>query len=484
MKSTSSVFMKLIVAWCLCLGAVASLSAQSINFTITGSIGSKPLSGTDPIGLAGSPYTVTTSVNAVGKPFASGQETYTGLTVNITATPAILGQPTSLSCTGATATVTAGAAGDQINLTNCNISVAGLSGSFSASTTFPTGTFPSPIPLAFNGNMLSTSTTSYSINGMSTEFNITGNTAAVCSGCSTLALNPASVTLNGQVGGTAQTQTVTVGTSSPLLAFADSTTGSSWLTVSPAGGQTGGTITVTATPGALAAGSYSGTVKVYTAASNSPISLPVTFNVSSPSFSLTASPNPMAFSAVAGQSAPSQSLSVTASNSSSVAYTASASSTGNWLSLNTSSGTTGGTPLSVSVNTTGLTTGVYSGSVTITSSGATNSPLVVPVTLSITAPSMVPAPSTLSFASTSGAVPASQTIGLTSSAPSAPISYTVAASTTGGGNWLTVSPASNGTTPGLRKPFPSAARYWRDWLPAAIPAAWFSLRLPVHRPLP
>jgi len=440
--------MKLLIASCLCLGAASGLAAQTINFTITGTIGTK-LSGTDPLGLAGSPYIVTTAVSAVGKPFATGSETYTGLTVNITATPALLGQPTMLTCTGAQSTVSVGST-DSIALSNCNISLAGITGSFTATSNYAANTpgFVSPIPLAFTApSMLTSSTASYTVGTATTTFDISGSTTATCSGCSPLSLTPSSVTLTGQTGGTPQTQTVTVGTSSPLLPYALVTSGASWLSVSAPGGQTGGTFTVTATPGSLAAGTYSGSVLVYTAASNSPVTLPVTFTVGSPSFTLNASPSPMTFNVVAGGTTPAQSLTVTTIPASSVPYTASASSTGNWLSLNSTSGTTGGTPLTVSVNAAGLAAGTYTGTILLTATGATNSPLTVTVTLNVTAPSMVAAPTSLSFASMGGAVPSSQTIGLTSSVPASPISYTVAASTTSGGSWLTISPGS-GTTPG------------------------------------
>ena len=151
MEKTPSVFVKLIVVSCLCLGAASGLAAQSINFTITGTLGAIE-SGSDPLGISGSPYTVTTSVNAVGKPFMTGSETYTGLNVTVTATSSVLGgKPETLTCSGAVATVTASSGGDSITLGSCNISLDGLPvGSFSAVANFPGNTFVSPIPLAFS----------------------------------------------------------------------------------------------------------------------------------------------------------------------------------------------------------------------------------------------------------------------------------------------------------------------------------------------
>src|ERR1700677_4254838 len=232
--------MKLIVASCLCLGAASGLAAQSISFTIQGSLGTTPISGTDPLLLAGSPYTVTTSVNAVGKPFATGSETYTGLTVSITATSGIFGTPKTFMCSGATSTVTAGSGGDSISLTNCNITVAGIDASFSAITNFPANTFVSPIPLAFTApSMLPTSTATYTLSGAATTFAITGSTTAACSGCSTLSLTPSSVTLAGQTGGSAVSQSVSVGSITSLLPYALVTSGASWLGGRAAGGING-----------------------------------------------------------------------------------------------------------------------------------------------------------------------------------------------------------------------------------------------------
>src|SRR5262249_47446129 len=137
------------------------------------------------------------------------------------------------------------------------------------------------------------------------------------------------------------------------LAYALVATSSpSWLSVTPAGGSTGGSFTVSANPASLAAGSYTGTVKVYSAVSNSPVSLPVTFNVGSATFTLIANPTSLAFSSVTGVTTPSKTLAVTTSSSSSVSYTAAASTSGggNWLSVSPTSGTTGGSALTVSVN--------------------------------------------------------------------------------------------------------------------------------------
>jgi len=437
-ERSPSVFVKLIVASCLCLGVASGLAAQSINVSIAGTLGpiipggACPGTKCDPLGLNGSSFTAVTSIPALGAPVNPGSSyTYTGLSLTLTA----LGIP--LNCPDASATVTAGAS-PSIVVGNCNLP---LGATFTSTVNLTPNSIVSPIPIAFSAGIIAGSQGTYTLEGASTTLGISGNVTATCTGCSTLALNPPSVTLTGQTGGSAASQSVTFSPNSPPLSYALVTSGASWLSVNVPGGSTGGSFIVTATPGSLGTGSYSGSVSVYTAASNSPLSLPVTFNVSAPAFSLVASPNPMTFKSVNG-SAASQSLAVTTNPASSIPYTAAASSTGNWLSLNTTTGTTGGTPLTVSVNTAGLAAGSYSGSVTLTASGATNSPLVVPVTLTVTTVSVSPTSLSYSY-TTGGPQPGAQSLNLTSLPGS--VSYTASASSTG--NWLAVTPTSGSSTP-------------------------------------
>src|SRR5207253_195720 len=109
----------------------------------------------------------------------------------------------------------------------------------------------------------------------------------------------------------------------------------------------------------------------------------------------------------------------------------------------------GSTPatVSVSVNTAGLTAGAYNGTVTITSPNAGNTTTTIPVTLTITAGSVLQlSPGALSFAYQIGlAQPNSQTV--TVASPSGQVSYTTTVQTSTGGNWLTVS-NSTGIAPG------------------------------------
>jgi len=97
------------------------------------------------------------------------------------------------------------------------------------------------------------------------------------------------------------------------------------------------------------------------------------------------SPPSLAFAAIAGAAAPpAQTIAVTNAGAGTLTFTTAASPT--WLHVSPASGTAPAS-LSVSAATAGLSAGSYGGTVTVSASGATNTPLTVPVTLTVTAPS-------------------------------------------------------------------------------------------------
>ena len=124
----------------------------------------------------------------------------------------------------------------------------------------------------------------------------------------------------------------------------------------------------------------------------------------------------------------------------------STSSGGNWLTVSAANGTTPAT-LNIGVsNFSSLAPGTYNGSIVIASAQAANSPLTIAVTLIVGGTiSLNASPASFTFNYTIGAnTPSGQTLNITSSGAS--IGFTTAASTSSGGNWITVS-AANGTTP-------------------------------------
>ncbi|MCU0238190.1 MAG: S8 family serine peptidase [Pyrinomonadaceae bacterium] len=96
---------------------------------------------------------------------------------------------------------------------------------------------------------------------------------------------------------------------------------------------------------------------------------------------ISVNPSSMSFSGTAGGANPAaQTLNITNSGAGTLNWSATSSQT--WLTLSATSGTAPSSP-SVSVNTTGLAAGTYNANITITGTGATNSPVTVPVTLTV-----------------------------------------------------------------------------------------------------
>lgn len=93
------------------------------------------------------------------------------------------------------------------------------------------------------------------------------------------------------------------------------------------------------------------------------------------------SPSSMSFSGTAGGANPaSQTLNISNSGTGTLNWTASSNQT--WLSISPASGTAPSGPV-VSVNTTGLAAGTFNGAITVSAAGATNTPVSVPVTLTV-----------------------------------------------------------------------------------------------------
>ncbi len=275
-----------------------------------------------------------------------------------------------------------------------------------------------------------------------------------------LVVTPTSLSFSLPVGSTSgTTQQITVNSTNAAsnLTFTVTTStnngGANWLAASPLSGSTAAgsnTITVFVAPGLLSAGTYTGSITISsTGVADSPITVPVTLQVISGTLTLNQSSLNFTYT-VGGSNPVAQQVQVT-SNGNPLNFTAVANSGtagASWLSVSPASGTTPA-PVSVSVNGTNLSPGTYSGTVAIASPNAGNSPAIVNVTLTVNSGTItaVPTPATgLTFTQASGgAAPAVQTIALTG-APNA-VNFSASATTTSGGNWLTVTPSS-GTTPG------------------------------------
>ncbi len=227
--------------------------------------------------------------------------------------------------------------------------------------------------------------------------------------------------------------------------------GSSFLVVTPTGTlQTPLNVnfSVASTAASLPPGTYTATVAISAPnASNPTTTIPVKLLVSATPL-LTTGAFPTAFNYTAGGSLPNaQTVQI---GSTSTAVPVSVSTSGQpWLlttlNANQASSTSPAT-LTISVNPSGLAAGTYTGSVTVTSGGATNSPITIPVTLNVSASTLLSAaPGALTFTyQTNGNLPLGQAITISSSA--APLNFNVASSTQGcGSSWITLSQTTGNT---------------------------------------
>jgi uncharacterized protein (TIGR03437 family) len=97
----------------------------------------------------------------------------------------------------------------------------------------------------------------------------------------TLTANPTSLTFNYVIGQSAPAaQPVAIGSSGTSAAFTVQVPASAtWLSVTPTSGTAPGNISVSVTPGTLAAGNYTASITVTSSAALNPLAIPVTFNV-------------------------------------------------------------------------------------------------------------------------------------------------------------------------------------------------------------
>ncbi len=252
--------------------------------------------------------------------------------------------------------------------------------------------------------------------------------------------------VNGAVG-VAYSQSITTVNANTCGAIA------SVVTFMPSGGtlptgltlQTNGTINGTPT----LPGTYNFTVTATSICGNTATAkLSITITGTAPQ--MTAAPSSLAFTVQQGvTNIPADQQIAIASSGAQLRYTATASTNGGggWLTVKSgASGTTPGNITTGVTNYSSLAPGAYTGAISI-SSQASNSPVSVPVTLTILAATPLTAsPNTFAinqFASTGSNV-AKQSISVSSGSNTT--QFSAAAATANGGPWLSVNPAS-GTTP-------------------------------------
>jgi uncharacterized protein (TIGR03437 family) len=179
-------------------------------------------------------------------------------------------------------------------------------------------------------------------------------------------------------------------------------------------------------------------------------SFTITITGTPTSLQMLVSPTSLSFTLQAGAAnAPADQTITINSNSSAVNYTVAVSTTngGNWLIAKSAvNGTTPGSFAVGMANFASLAAGPYNGSITITSS-VSNSPVVVPVSLTVLAATPLtvsPTSFTVNAVAASSSTISRQAINLASGTTSIP--FTASAATSSGGPWLTMS-TNQGNTP-------------------------------------
>jgi uncharacterized protein (TIGR03437 family) len=241
--------------------------------------------------------------------------------------------------------------------------------------------------------------------------------------------------------------TTTDNSSAAFTATPSADTASSWLKVQTSSPTTPATITARADPANLSVGTYHGSISVTSPVLSTARVIPVTFKVTS-TIAAAVSPAAVSFLQVAGGTTPAPRDVTLTSPGASISFVATPSTANavNWLSATPNTGVTPSV-IRISVNPGGLAPGQYNGSVIVTLPAASNSPLAIPVTLSITQAQTISASTpALTFSYGAGnPVPPEQQVSVTS-VGGGPLSITAVAGTSTGGGWLKVAPTS-GTTP-------------------------------------
>lgn len=224
--------------------------------------------------------------------------------------------------------------------------------------------------------------------------------------------------------------------------------GGQWLFVSNAPPATPGTLSLFAAPNGLIPGVYTGSVTVTATGPggvvlDSPYTIPVTLNLTTGS--IAADQNSLGFTQAAGGAAPaSETVNLTSSLSPTDFFVTAYDGGLGWLSATVTQGKKSATA-TVSANGSNLTPGTYQGRVIIAQNFASNTPLIIPVTLQVTAGGISAPTTPLTFTAAYGST-SSLTANVAVTGTPGPLNFSVATSTNNSGNWLTATPA-NATTP-------------------------------------
>ncbi len=285
------------------------------------------------------------------------------------------------------------------------------------------GTTPSVLTVSANPNGLAPGTYSGTVTLTATNpVNVTNSPVPISVTLqivptATLAVSQNSLTFAQSSGGPPPNpQTISVTSAGGAVTFAPTVTlnqGVNWLTVAPTNATTPATLTVSANGAALLPGVYTAQITLSSPGAAAAQNIQVSLTVSNAP-TITVSPatlSPVNFQ-TGGANPPAQSLSVSVTGGAPASFSATPTTTtgGTWLSVSPLSGTTPGT-ITVNVVPTGLAPGVYNGAVSIAIANATNTPLSVPITLTVS-PAAVITPSVVAIQNAASSAPSSLAPGM------------------------------------------------------------------------
>lgn len=311
-------------------------------------------------------------------------------------------------------------------------------------TTLVTGTLPEDLnvtvsPAALLGGSYQGTITITSGDGSSQIIPVS---LTVNGGVSTIA-NPTSLSFVAQAGGAAPAHQLIVVNASGNTGFNASVVSvGAWLSISQTSGATPAQISVMATPAALAAGTYTGSITVTVGSRTQIVQATLTISANPV---LAANPAAVVVYYMGGNPVPTPTA-VTVSASAGDQQTFSvAGGQPSWLQVLTGTGFKTPSTVSVSMSPGTLATGTYVANILVTPAASGGIPLTVPVLLVVSgATPVVPGVSSLTFSGAPASGPQVQTV---TAAASTPTAFNAAVSTASGGSWLSVTPASGTATP-------------------------------------
>ena len=327
---------------------------------------------------------------------------------------------------------------------SASVSGTGLSVSQNSSTITPGQT----VTVTVSGNPTGLGSTTYTgtltvtVNSVSQSIPVSFTVGSGGGGVGTVA--PTSLSFAFQQGvpttPTQLNQTVTIGGTGSFTTSTSTQTGTNWLSVSPSSGTAPAFPAVAVNPQSLAAGTYTGSVTVTSSSGTTVISVTMLITANAV---LVVNPPTLNFTYVSGNPAQTVSLNISGSDNSAQTVSVTTSSA-SWLSVTPSGGPNTPTVYGVQISPSGLANGVYSATITISGGTFANTPLTVPVVVTVTGSTsstgLTVSPSSLTFnGAVNGNPPDRQTLAVSANTPT---SFTASATT----SWLTISPSGTLTT--------------------------------------